>query len=86
MVFTSKGSIITELLVQGGKLKVKDNIFLNGQLGIAKILFDIHRSRVEEIVPGDLAKIIGLNFSAEIGDKFLASNHPHKDTIIWNIT
>jgi len=65
------GALSTELLVMGGTLKEKDEIFLGGKIAPAKIIFNSQGQRVNQAFPGDLVRIIGLNFAAELGDKFL---------------
>jgi translation initiation factor IF-2 len=65
------GALSTELLVMGGTLKEKDEIFLGGKIAPAKIIFNSQGQRINQAFPGDLVRIIGLNFAAELGDKFL---------------
>lgn len=65
------GALSTELLVMGGTLKEKDEIFLSGKIAPAKIIFNSQGQRINQAFPGDLVRIIGLNFAAELGDKFL---------------
>ncbi|CAG8647640.1 15355_t:CDS:2 [Gigaspora margarita] len=64
-------TMLTELLVQGGCLKEKDEIFLNGKLGLAKIIFDWRGKQIKQAFPGDLVRIVGCNFPTELEDKFL---------------
>jgi translation initiation factor IF-2 len=68
------GSRVVELLVQDGKLKEKDTIFLNGKFGKVKMMFDIQGRKVAAVCPSDVAQIIGLNVQAELGDRFLVVN------------
>ncbi|CAG8561784.1 9537_t:CDS:2 [Ambispora leptoticha] len=65
------GSQINELLVQDGKLKEKDIIFLNGKFGKAKMIFGLHGQKITTVYPSDIVQVIGLNISAELGDRFL---------------
>jgi translation initiation factor IF-2 len=65
------GALSTELLVLGGKLKEKDEIFLGGKFAAAKIIFNHVGKRITQAFPGDLVRIIGLNFATELGNKFL---------------
>jgi len=68
------GSRAIELLVQGGKLKERETIFLNGKFGKVKMMFDIQGQKVATVCPSDIAQIIGLNVQAELGDRFLVVN------------
>lgn len=65
------GVILTELLVQGGHLQEKDEIFLNGKFGSVKVIFNIHNQKIPQAFPSDLVRLVGLNFLAKLGDKFL---------------
>lgn len=69
------GSQANELLVQNGELKEKDIIFINGKFGQVKIMFNIHGQKITSAYPSDIAKIIGLNIPAELGDRFLVVNN-----------
>jgi translation initiation factor IF-2 len=68
------GSQMLELLIQGGQLKDKDKIFLNGKFGKFKIMSDINEQKINVSHPSDIVKINGLNISAELGDRFLVIN------------
>jgi translation initiation factor IF-2 len=65
------GSQINELLVQDGKLKEKEIIFLNGKFGKAKMIFGLHGQKTTTVYPSDIVQVIGLNIPAELGDRFL---------------
>ncbi|CAG8461088.1 12248_t:CDS:2 [Ambispora leptoticha] len=73
------GSGITELLVQDGKLREKDTIFLNGKLSKVKIIYNLHGKKIAMALPSDPVQIIGLNSPTELGDRFLVINN--EDTI-----
>ncbi|CAG8506999.1 5171_t:CDS:2 [Racocetra fulgida] len=68
------GTMLTELLIQGGRLQEKNEIFLNGRLGSVKIIFDLTGRKLSQAFPGDLVRIVGCNFPAELGNKFLNVN------------
>jgi translation initiation factor IF-2 len=65
---------VNELLIQSGVIKKKDCIFLNGKFGKIKILKDFNGEKAEEGKPGQIVQIVGLEQSAELGDKFLVIN------------
>ncbi|WNE41156.1 MAG: Translation initiation factor IF-2 [Mycoplasmataceae bacterium] len=67
-------SQMVELLIQGGELKEKDKIFLNGKVGKFKIMSDINEKKIATSYSGDIVKINGLNIKAELGDRFLVIN------------
>lgn len=69
------GSRINELLVRDGELKEKDTIFLNGRFGKVKMMFGLHGQKTTIAHPSDLTQVIGLNTSAELGDRFLVLNN-----------
>src|SRR5438128_10885116 len=52
-------------------LQEKDKIFLNGKFSPVKIILNIQGQRIIRAFPGDLVRVIGLNFPSELGDKFL---------------
>jgi translation initiation factor IF-2 len=52
-------TVVNELLIQGGCLQEKDNIFCQGRLGKVKTIYNISEKKVAEVFPGDLAKVIG---------------------------
>ncbi|CAJ0925033.1 7386_t:CDS:2 [Entrophospora sp. SA101] len=76
------GATVMELLIQGGRLKEKDDIFCQGKLGKIKILKNIHDQKVTEILPGDLAKVIGCDFTAELGEKFVVINNERAKKVL----
>jgi len=57
--------------VLGGILQVKDIIFLSGKFGLTKMIFDSQNRKVIQAVPGDLVRVVGLNFLTELGENFL---------------
>jgi translation initiation factor IF-2 len=68
---------VNELLIQGGELAEKDTLFLNGQFAKIKTgtMYNIFTQKtVQRASPGDLVKIIDLNISAELGERFLVVN------------
>jgi translation initiation factor IF-2 len=73
------GSATTELLVQDGKLKEKDTIFLNGKFSKVKSIHNLHGKKVVMALPSDPVQITGLTSSSELGDRFLVINND--DTI-----
>jgi translation initiation factor IF-2 len=62
-------------LIQDGKLKEKDNIFLNGNFGKIKMISDMHGQKITTAYPSDVVQVVGLNVSAELGDGFLVINN-----------
>jgi len=68
------GSVVTELLVQDGKVNEKDTIFLNGKFSKVKMIYDLYGKKIEMAFPSDPVKIIGLTSSTELGDRFLVIN------------
>lgn len=68
-------SRITELLVLGGKVKQKDNLFLNGNFGEVKMMYDLDDKKVISASAGELIRVIGLTFITELGDRFLVINN-----------
>ena len=68
------GSRLAELLVQGGKIEEKDNIFLNGRFGKIKMLYDLYGKKITAAFPGEVVQVVGLTFSVELGEKFLVLN------------
>ncbi|CAI2180342.1 6197_t:CDS:2 [Funneliformis geosporum] len=76
------GSLTSELLIQDGELKEKDTIFLNGRFGKVKMMFDLQGQKTTTAHPSDLVRVIGLDTSAEIGDRFLVINNEEVATSI----
>lgn len=64
-------TILTELLILGGRLQEKDEIFLAEKFGLVKIIFDHQNQKISQAFPGDLVRLTGCNFPSELGDKFL---------------
>lgn len=75
------GFVLTEALILGGQLNVKDKIFLAGKFGSAKIIFDGQNEKKEQVFPGDLVRLVGCDFSTELGERFLVVNHDEKKKI-----
>src|SRR4051794_12725665 len=71
------GSRINELLVQDGQLKENETIFLNGKFSKVKMMLSIHgkSEKIAIVCPSDIARVIGLNIQAELGDRFLVINN-----------
>jgi translation initiation factor IF-2 len=67
-------SQVSELLIQDGGLRVKDTIFLNGKFSQVKMMFSISDKKITTAHPSDIVQIVGLNISAELGDRFLVVN------------
>ncbi|CAI2194309.1 15668_t:CDS:2, partial [Funneliformis geosporum] len=62
---------VTTLLVQGGTLREKDLLFTKGKLGKIKRMLDFQGKGINQALPSDLAQVIGLDFLAQAGEKFL---------------
>ena len=76
------GSQISELLIRDGELKEKDIVFLNGKFEKIKMMFDFHGHKTIIAHPNGLVKVIGLNISAELGDRFLVLKNKEEITEI----
>jgi translation initiation factor IF-2 len=63
---------INILLVQGGTLQEKDLLLTNGKIGKIKRMVDFQGKIIKQVFPGDPVQVIGLDFLAEAGEKFLA--------------
>ena len=69
------GARVNELLIQDGKLKEKDAILLNGKFGKVKMICGLNGQKITTVHPSDIVQVIGLNISAELGDRFLVINN-----------
>ena len=69
-VDTKLGKVNT-LLVQDGILQEKDLFLANGKIGKIKRMIDFQNKKGSQAFPGDPVQIIGLDFLAEAGEKFL---------------
>jgi len=69
---SSKLGKIATLLVQGGTLREKNLLLANGKIGKIKRIVDFQGKNVNQAFPGDPVQVIGLDFLAEAGEKFLA--------------
>jgi translation initiation factor IF-2 len=76
------GSRVTELLIRGGRVQEKDNIFLNGKFGKAKMLYDLHSNKITSASAGDIIQVVGVTFPTELGDGFLVVNNEDTKEII----
>jgi translation initiation factor IF-2 len=70
---------INMLLVQGGTLREKDSLLVSGKIGKIKKMIDFQGKKITQALPSDPVQVIGLDFLAEAGEKFLAI--PEKDRI-----
>lgn len=59
------------LLVQGGVLKEGNLLFINGQIGKVKRMTDLQGKSLNQTFPSASVQVIGLDFLAEAGEKFL---------------
>jgi translation initiation factor IF-2 len=62
---------INMLLVQDGTLREKDLFLANGKMGKIKRMIDFQNKKISQVFPSDPVQIIGLDFLAEAGEKFL---------------
>lgn len=62
---------INALLVQDGTLREKDLFLANGKIGKIKRMIDFQNKKISQVFPSDPVQIIGLDFLAEAGEKFL---------------
>ncbi|RHZ36955.1 translation initiation factor IF-2 [endosymbiont GvMRE of Glomus versiforme] len=68
---SSKLGKIALLLVQNGTLREKDLLLTNGKIGKIKRMTDFQKKNLNQAFPGDPVQVIGLDFLAEVGEKFL---------------
>ncbi|RHZ37192.1 translation initiation factor IF-2 [endosymbiont GvMRE of Glomus versiforme] len=68
---SSKLGKIALLLVQNGTLREKDLLLTNGKIGKIKRMTDFQKKILNQAFPGDPVQVIGLDFLAEVGEKFL---------------
>ncbi|MDR3256816.1 MAG: translation initiation factor IF-2 [Endomicrobium sp.] len=69
-----KGSVAT-LLVQGGTLRIGDNLVIGTTYGKVRAMIDEHGKRFNEAPPSTTVEILGINEPPYAGDKFIVVDH-----------
>jgi translation initiation factor IF-2 len=72
-----KGTIAT-FLVQGGTLKIGDNLVVGTTYGKVRAMADEHGKRFDTALPSTPAGILGINEPPQAGDKFLVVENEAK--------
>jgi translation initiation factor IF-2 len=69
-----RGSVTT-LLVQGGTLRVADNLVIGTTYGKVRAMIDDRGKRFNEAPPSTPVEILGMNEPPQVGDKFIVVGH-----------
>lgn len=64
---------INTILIQDGTLREKNLLIISGKIGKIKRIVDFQEKVISQAFPGDPVQVIGLDFLAEAGKKFLAT-------------
>jgi translation initiation factor IF-2 len=67
----SRRGPVTTLLVQGGTLRIVDNLVIGTTYGKARAMIDDRGKRFNEAPPSTPVEILGMNELPQVGDKFI---------------
>ena len=71
----SRRGPVTTLLVQGGTLRIVDNLVIGTTYGKVRAMIDDCGKRFDEALPSTPVEILGLNEPPQAGDRFIVVDH-----------